>query len=44
MVITLEPAVELRSGKIMVHEEDIVITDAAPNALSPFADGALPVI
>jgi Xaa-Pro aminopeptidase len=44
MVITLEPAVELRSGKIMVHEEDIVITDAAPDALSPFADGALPVI
>ena len=44
MVITLEPGVELRPGKIMVHEEDIVITDAAPKALSPLAGAALPVI
>ncbi|MGD9865839.1 MAG: M24 family metallopeptidase, partial [Pseudodonghicola sp.] len=34
MVITLEPAIELGSGRIMVHEENIVIRDGAPEFLS----------
>ncbi len=38
MVITLEPGTEVSSGKIMVHEENIVITDGAPRILSPLAD------
>jgi Xaa-Pro aminopeptidase len=37
MVITLEPGVEVGAGKILVHEEDIVITDGAPRFLSPRA-------
>lgn len=37
MVITLEPGIEIGEGKIMVHEEDIVITDGAPRFLSPRA-------
>ena len=37
MVITLEPGVDVGAGKILVHEEDIVITDAAPRFLSPRA-------
>ncbi len=44
MVITLEPGVELRPGKIMVHEEDIVIANTAPKLLSPCAGPDLPVI
>jgi len=44
MVITLEPGVELRPGKIMVHEEDIVITSNVPKPLSPWAGLDLPVI
>ncbi len=37
MVITLEPGLQIAEGKIMVHEEDIVITDGAPRFLSPRA-------
>ncbi|MGB5865405.1 MAG: Xaa-Pro peptidase family protein [Sulfitobacter sp.] len=37
MVITLEPGIEITEGRIMVHEEDIVITDGAPRFLSPRA-------
>ncbi|MEQ8900607.1 MAG: Xaa-Pro peptidase family protein [Roseovarius sp.] len=44
MVITLEPGVDLAPGRIMVHEENIVITDAAPRRLSQFATSDLPVI
>ena len=44
MVITLEPGIETASGRIMVHEENIVITDGAPQALSPLATVDLPVI
>ena len=44
MVITLEPGVELAPGRIMVHEENIVITEGAPRKLSPFAGRDLPVI
>jgi len=37
MVLTLEPGIEVGPGKIMVHEEDIVITESAPRFLSPRA-------
>jgi Xaa-Pro aminopeptidase len=36
MVLTLEPGLAL-GHKIMVHEENIAITEAAPRPLSPFA-------
>jgi Xaa-Pro aminopeptidase len=44
MVITLEPGIETAPGRIMVHEENIVITDGAPRALSPLAGPELRVI
>jgi Xaa-Pro aminopeptidase len=44
MVITLEPGVDLGPGRIMVHEEDIVVTQDAPRVLSPLAGPDLPVI
>ncbi|MGR3383186.1 M24 family metallopeptidase [Roseovarius indicus] len=44
MVITLEPGVETAPGRIMVHEENIVITDGAPRVLSPLSGPDLPVI
>ncbi|SEM15702.1 Xaa-Pro aminopeptidase [Roseovarius azorensis] len=44
MVITLEPGVETVPGRIMVHEENIVITQGAPQRLSRFAGPDLPVI
>jgi Xaa-Pro aminopeptidase len=34
MVLTLEPGVTLPNGRIMVHEEDILITEGAPEWLS----------
>ena len=44
MVITLEPGVETMPGRIMVHEENIEITEGAPRVLSPLAGAELPVI
>lgn len=44
MVITLEPGVETAPGRIMVHEENIVITEGAPRVLSPLSGPELPVI
>jgi len=44
MVITLEPSVEIGDGKMMVHEENIAITDGAPLLLSERAAPELPVI
>jgi len=44
MVITLEPGVDLGAGRIMVHEENIVITEGAPRRLTRFATSDLPVI
>lgn len=35
MVLTLEPGVETKDGRIMVLEEDILITDDGPRFLSP---------
>ncbi len=44
MVITLEPGMSIAAGKMMVHEENIVITDGPPRLLSTRAAEELPVI
>ncbi len=44
MVLTLEPGIEVAPGRILVHEEDILITDGAPEFLSPRAGPDLPII
>lgn len=44
MVITLEPGIDTAPGRIMVHEENIVITEGAPHLLSPMAGPDLTVI
>ncbi|WP_118136688.1 Xaa-Pro peptidase family protein [Oceanicella sp. SM1341] len=42
MVLTLEPALEIGPGRMMVHEENIVIRAGAAELLSPRAPRALP--
>lgn len=44
MVLTLEPSVTIEGAQILVHEENIVIRDGAPEALSRFAPAELQVI
>lgn len=44
MVITIEPAMSFAPGKMMVHEENIVIRDGEAELLSWRADPELPVI
>ncbi len=44
MVITLEPSLGYGEGRIMVHEEVIVVTDDDPLLLSERAPGELPVL
>jgi len=44
MVITLEPGMEFESGKMMVHEENIVITADGAEMLSKRAAAEIPVI
>ena len=44
MVITLEPGMEFAPGKVMVHEENIVVRDGAPELLSRRASPELPII
>jgi len=44
MVLTLEPSIDLGGGKMMVHEENIVIRDGAPDFLSTRAGPDIPVI
>ncbi len=44
MVITLEPSMRVCPGKIMVHEENIVIRDGAPELLSQRAPPELPIL
>jgi len=44
MVITLEPGMEFETGKLMVHEENILITDSGADLLSKRAAAELPVI
>jgi Xaa-Pro aminopeptidase len=44
MVITLEPGMEFEAGKLMVHEENILITDNGADLLSKRAAAELAVI
>lgn len=44
MVLTLEPGVEIAEGKIMVHEENIVLCEEGAELLSPRAPATLPEI
>ena len=44
MVITLEPSMEVTDGKIMVHEENIVIRDGPPTLLTRRAPPELPIL
>ncbi|WP_085907114.1 M24 family metallopeptidase [Kiloniella majae] len=44
MVMTLEPSMEISPGKIMVHEENILITEDAPVLLTQRAAPELPII
>lgn len=44
MVITLEPGIRIGPGKIMVHEENIVIRDGEPELLTRRTPRDLPVI
>lgn len=37
MVLTLEPSIEIGPGRMLVSEENIVITEAAPEVLTPRA-------
>jgi Xaa-Pro dipeptidase len=44
MVMTLEPGMEFASGKLMVHEENIVITENGAELLSKRAADEMPII
>ncbi len=44
MVMTLEPGMTFAEGKVMVHEENLVIRDGAPELLSRRAAPEMPVI
>ena len=44
MVMTLEPGMEFEAGKLMVHEENIVITEDGAEMLSKRAAAEMPVI
>jgi Xaa-Pro aminopeptidase len=44
MVMTLEPGMEFASGKLMVHEENIVITESGAELLSKRAAAEMPII
>lgn len=44
MVLTLEPAMEFAPGRMMVHEENIVVREGPPQLLTKRAAPELPVI
>ncbi len=44
MVVTIEPAIEYAPGKMLVHEENIVIRDGAPEVLTKRAPREMAVI
>lgn len=44
MVLTLEPGMQFAPGKVMVHEENIVIRDDGPELLTVRAPREMPVI
>jgi len=44
MVLTLEPAIETGAARMLVHEENIAITEAGARWLSPRVQGSMPVL
>ncbi len=44
MVLTLEPGLAIAPGRIMVHEEDIVIRESGPELLTRRAPADLPIL
>ncbi len=44
MALTIEPGLQIAPGRIMVHEENILLNDAGPELLSPRAPADLPVL
>ena len=44
MVMTLEPGMTYGDGRVMVHEENIVIRDGPPELLSRRASVEIPII
>jgi len=44
MVITLEPSLNYSEGRIMVHEENLVVQNGKPRLLSVRATPELPII
>ena len=44
MILTLEPGMSFAPGKVMVHEEDLVIREAGPELLTRRAPPELPII
>jgi Xaa-Pro aminopeptidase len=44
MVLTLEPGIETAPGRLLVHEENIVIRETGAEPLSPFAGPGMPVL
>ncbi len=44
MVMTIEPSLQMSDGKMMVHEENILITDDASVLLTKRAEPELPII
>ena len=44
MVLTLEPGIETTPGRLMVHEENIIVREAGNERLSRFAGPELPVL
>lgn len=44
MVLTLEPSLTIAPGRMMVHEENILVTEGAPELLTERAPPELPVI
>ena len=44
MVLTLEPGLQWAAGKVMVHEENLVVRSDGPELLSRRAAEELPII
>lgn len=44
MVMTIEPSMSMSDGRMMVHEENIVVTDGEPQLLSERAPSELPIL
>jgi Xaa-Pro aminopeptidase len=44
MVLTLEPGMCFAPGRLMVHEEDLVVREGEPELLTPRAPPELPLV